>query len=286
VTLLSVEAREALSVADPTPEARAELAVLSLRWRCLADIFGHDVATSSPLMQKTCRRLCHLADVFKMPRPPALGLGTGEDWTRELLTATEALDALRRTRLAEADRGGPVRALLEALRFIASRAPQPPDPEGLDVIRRGLQALAPFLHLRAELSSLATPFREALAPDFAFLWPGEAQGDDVGVIHLSRRALLERMLRRMLSKTAIGGIHAPREQVLKGFPAHQRGLAADGLAHLVKARVAWEKSTPYGRRVALEPARIATVRGFLEGQPFGVDVLDRWVSTDAHENAA
>jgi hypothetical protein len=208
VTLLSVEAREALSVADPTPEARAELAVLSLRWRCLADIFGHDVATSSPLMQKTCRRLCHLADVFKMPRPPALGLGTGEDWTRELLTATEALDALRRTRLAEADRGGPV------------------------------------------------------------------------------RALLERMLRRMLSKTAIGGIHAPREQVLKGFPAHQRGLAADGLAHLVKARVAWEKSTPYGRRVALEPARIATVRGFLEGQPFGVDVLDRWVSTDAHENAA
>jgi hypothetical protein len=286
------EAREAAVSRAPKAERLAELRVLALRWRSLAEIVGQDSAGTEPRFTKARGVLQDALRRSGTPFMAALDAGARADWILELGRAAEDLEEARTLAREREDRARAAQVLFDDLRSLPTRSFIAEDPEAACLFRERLAELASYLPLREELGRFARPYREVLGPGFEFLWKEKGQEDGEGEEKgtrrepLSRRRLLERMLGRMVSKHAIGGVHAPVGLVLRGFPPHQAGLAKEALDAACRAGVVARKSTHYGERVYLAPALVGSVKAFLAGAPFGIATLDRWAAEGAREEAA
>lgn len=292
VRMLIDEARH-LGRSQATDLARvALLRVLTLRWRCLAEIIGQDVARTDPDLRKAYGLLKEAVQTLKAPWMEALDPRERHDWVAVLGEADEALGKIRAEEQARTDRARSVAVLFDELRSIPTRYMLPEDPEGVRLLREGVTELAAYLPLREDLARFSLPYREILGDAFDFLWLAkgrralERNGEGARSTHLSRREILDRMLGRMIAKHIIGGIHAPIEKILRGFPSHQAGQAKEALDVLCSAGLVVRKFTNYGERVYLDPEPLSTVKAFLAGGTFGIPTLDRWAATDSVSEAA
>lgn len=281
------EAREVAVSAAPQSERVADLRVLTLRWRCLAQIVGQDFARTESRFRKAFGVLRDAVRTVGALRLEALDPEARRDWVAELARAREDLDRIRAVSGERADRARGAAVLFDELRSIPARYVLPEDSEGLRLLRDGVAELAAFLPLRDELARFTLPYRAVLGGAFDFLWKEKrGEEDETRATHLTRRQILERMLGRMLSKQAIGAVHAPIELVLRGFPPHQYGLAKEALDVACLAGLVGRKGTHYGERVYLEPKLLGAAWDFCEGRTSGLAALDRWVVEDSRKDAA
>ncbi len=289
VRVLIGAARDLVHSRAATPERVAQLEVLALRWRCLAQLIGQDFVRTDPDLRKAYALLMDAARSIPADRPQALDPGARADWIAALGSAEEHWGELQAIARARAERAGITAILFDDLRSLPTRYVLPEDEEGLRLLRKGVTELAAYLPLREELAKFALPYREALGDGFGFLWKkkrprGEREETKGG--RLTRREILERMLGRMVAKHTIGAVHAPVELILRGFPPHQDDQAKEALGALCAAGLVVRKSTNYGERVFLDPGPLRCVKSFLAGGSFGIAALDLWTTRDALEEAA
>jgi hypothetical protein len=253
---------------------------------------GRDLARTDWRFRKAYGILRDALRRADAPDVTALHPESHRDWVAELGRALEDLERFRALGRERDDRARSAAVLFDELRSVPSRHLIPEDPEGVRLLREGIARLRAYLPLREELARFALPYRSVLGSAFDFLWkvksPEGGGRDPVEkkANHLTRRRILERMLGRMLSKNAIGGVHAPLELVLRGFPPHQGGLAKEALDAACQAGLVSRKGTPYGERVYLEPVHVRAARAFCKGRDFGLAALDRWVAEDERSDAA
>ncbi len=289
VRVLIDAVRDLASSRAAAPERVAELEVLALRWRCLAELIGQDLIRKDPDMRKAFALLMDAARSIPADRPNALNPDATSDWIAALGEARERLAELQETARARAERACAVAILFDDLRSLPTRYVLPEDEEGLRLLREGITGLAAYLPLREELAKFALPYREALGDGFGFLWKKKrprGEGEETKSGRLTRREILERMLGRMVAKHTIGAVHAPVELILRGFPPHQDDQAKEALGALCAAGLVVRKSTNYGERVFLDPGPLRCVKSFLAGGSFGIAALDLWTTRDALEEAA
>lgn len=80
-----------------------------------------------------------------------------------------------------------------------------------------------------------------------------------------QKALLEKLYKLRY----IGGRHTSEDNVVKGFPKHERGELKKALKELIKAGYVIPKPTSYGLEVSLNPRMIKEIRRLLEENPDG-----------------
>lgn len=286
------EARDVAASTAPHAERVAELLLLTLRWRCLAEIVGQAIARTESRFRKAFGVLRDAVRTVGAPRLEALDPHACLDWVAALAQTREELDRIRAVARERDDRARAAAVLFDELRSIPARYVLPEDPEGVRLLRDGVAELVAFLPLRDDLARFALPYRAVLGSGFDFLWNektgkgADGKGEETRAVHLTRRRLLERLLGRMLSKHAIGAVHAPIELVLRGFPPHQYGLAKEALDAACQAGLVGKKGTSYGERVFLEPALVRAARDFCQGRNSELAALDRWVAGDARRDVA
>lgn len=71
------------------------------------------------------------------------------------------------------------------------------------------------------------------------------------------------ILDRLYNLRCIGGKHTSRENVLKGFYSHERGIAEKKLDELIKRNYIIPKPTSYGEQISLNPSMIVDIKNFL-----------------------
>jgi hypothetical protein len=261
--------------------------IWAARWRIVAERVGPELTSSSYHMRKAYARIVETMNQYPGPESrffPALSRDRHHgDWEKELRDAKENLEAVSqrmlRRRTAEEE--------LDSLRSLMPEIdPATMQPDMVRVLQHKVRMIAREVSLRDDLAALfvGEGYRKLLGQDFDFLWkqengdkPEEASKD------LNRSQILWRLLKRMLSKTLIGGCHGPLEGVCSGFPEHQKGLAREAMGILIRNKVVRHRSTPYGDRVAIEPSMVTRVRTFTEAHDppsvasiFGIEDLRQW----------
>lgn len=244
----------------------------ALRWRIAADRIGQDRAPADKDMRAMYSRIMERVDRWRLPRVRGLSRDDRGAWPAIMSSCVSKLYALRSERDARMEAEG----LVEELRRHEVLAD---DPESARRFQHLVRTAARHEWLRDDIADAVSAKRGHLGPEFDFLWDGEDNGPppDQGR-RMTRREVVERMLRRMLSKAAIGECHVPAEKIHKGFPGHMKGEAKDAAEALARAGVLRYKATNYGFRVSLEPAQVEAARRFVDGGDLGLPEVDRWMT--------
>jgi hypothetical protein len=128
-------------------------------------------------------------------------------------------------------------------------------------------------HLRRELEKArALPHR-----DLSDESDDEAPGDTVGapsslapaptLDHSNpRRRVLRQMLRKLFKKGKIGASHTHEDNVYRGVPDHEKGIAKELMDLLHREGLLMPKPTATDPHVSLNPERLPEIRAILQGE--------------------
>lgn len=262
-------------------ERWTQFEIWALRWRIITARAGREVADSDNFLKKVFARIREL-----MADPsheqgwfiPALDPERSADWAAHL----EACDQKLRKLVEDRRRGEEADQALDTLaRDFAIFRTQGEDGNER-ILRHNIRTAARFEHLRDEVAELLLPMRARLEDEFGFLWkdgkPDEEPAHEPK--KLTNLEIVMRIARRMNSKGFIGGVHAPWDKVVKGFPAHDFGRAKEAVDMLVKAGVFRKKNSLIGPRVAIEPGMMFRIEALISGRLAGIPVLDEWCMKD------
>jgi hypothetical protein len=72
------------------------------------------------------------------------------------------------------------------------------------------------------------------------------------------------ILEKLIYLKCIGGRHTSKDNVIKGFPTHERGNIKKELGNLIKKGYILQKPTSYGMEVSINPKVLSEIRRFLE----------------------
>lgn len=281
VALLADMAATDLDALDPE-EREVIFRVWALRWRLTAEDVGQDRVNRDSDMRKAYARLREAMDRHHAGYIPALSQSRRDPrpaWERQLGFATREREDIRARlaarRLAE-------QKFQELVAFAAAGAPGDGD-EKVRRFRHLVRDVAKAPSMRDDLAELCAPHRTALGEEFVFLWSDDeaAPAVEKAAARLNRRDIVARVLRRMISKAAIGGCHVPLEKLYKGFPSHDQSRAKEALDLLEKIGVLRIKSTEKGPRASLEPAFVTAAEGFVAGGASGYEDLEAWCAAAA-----
>lgn len=259
------------------------LRIWSLRWRLAVDRIGNGRAAADPAVRAAYAKIIERVTRWSAPFIPCLAREREGDWAAELEAATESVE----DRLAALER------CLETIRDIAAVSllltAQTPeghdaDKDALDKLRHMVRSAATVASMRPMVAEAAAKIRARLGDEFRFLWdrsaPAPAEAEP-GREPMSRHRIAARLLRRMLSKDAIGACHVPLDMLHRGFPGDAQGEAKDVVEMLVRHGVVRRKDTGIGPRVSIEPSCVQPARAFVEaGGRLGVSALDGWIEKD------
>lgn len=248
--------------------------VWALRWRVEVEKIGAERASADRDVRGAFERIVGKATQCSMLHVRGLGSQEGGDWAEELEAATELLEE-RRAALARHD------AMVSE---IAAAVCNPEDVEGRRRLKHLVRSAAAVRTLRARVAEAAAPHREWLGEGFRFLWDDSAPNPPPPEESaLGRRDIAARLLRRMLSKDAIGGCHVPVVMLHKGFPGDAQGTAKEAIFLLANAGVLrLTKNAGTGLRASIEPASVQAARAFVEGKEFqGAPAVNEWAREEA-----
>jgi len=72
------------------------------------------------------------------------------------------------------------------------------------------------------------------------------------------------ILEKLIYLKCIGGRHTSKDNVIKGFPTHERGNIKKELGNLIKKVYILQKPTSYGMEVSINPKMLPEIRRLLE----------------------
>ncbi len=72
------------------------------------------------------------------------------------------------------------------------------------------------------------------------------------------------ILEKLLYLKCIGGRHTSKDNVIKGFPKHERGNIKKELGNLIKQGYILQKPTSYGMEVSINPMMLPEIKRLLE----------------------
>lgn len=276
VVALIQEMRTAKLDGLSSDERRNIFEIWALRWRIVGEALGQQRTSVDRDMRTGFAVLCETMQMYPGDRLyiAALKKGTVADWPNELRMAKLRLQATRDREL----RYGAVQEQFAQLKKLTLA---PGDSEGARRFRHLVRDIGRHPSMRDDLAIFCEPYRDALGDDFAFLWKNE--DDDVPAQskeRMSNRELLRRLLRRMISKTLIGGCHGPLDRVCTGFAEHDKGRAREIMNLMIRIGIVRAKRNVGEQRVAIEPAWVAACENFVAGKPFAQQAVAVWVAQD------
>lgn len=253
--------------------------VWSLRWRITGEKIGQDKVSRCREMQ-TCYAVIKTAmneNPADRHHIPALKRELQDNW-EEQLRQTKAkmkatLDSEMRFQLALEQ--------LASLKKITLNAKS--DGEDVRRYKHLVRTLAANWALRDDLAAHCAPYKALLGEEFAFLWKDGADEVEEAVVKdkLTNRDVLARLLRRMISKTLIGGCHGPLDRVCTGFPEHDKHRARHIMNLMIRVgAIRAKKNEGADVRVSIEPTYLGHCENFVAGQDFGQRAIDVWVQQD------
>lgn len=265
-------------------ERWTQFGIWSIRWRIIADRVGNDVVNGDGFL-KMCfarirERMQEFPEGFRFL--PALDGERAGDWPGLLKIHEDKIAKLledrRRAEEAEQRLGDKAEEAIHALTLRVNEFRDLHDDPGERDLRHHVRNAAKFEHLREEVAEIVSEFRPILEKEFAFLWDGGDQAEEVlqAPNKLTNQDVLSRLCRRMFSKRLIGACHGPWDRIYKGFPEHDKGRAKDGLELLARAGILRKKSTLIGFRVSIEPKMVPVVEALAQGKPSGITAVDLW----------
>ncbi len=247
----------------------------SVRWRILAESIGNPEIAPG-ILRKCYARIMEFRekrDVMSL-RLDALIRATARDWNDDLSRvrrmALEAVEKRRATAEAVIDGVG-----LAMSKYVTSKA-----PEDRRLFLHAVRDACKNEDFREEIAVVCRIVRNELETEgFGFLWDsGKSDEKPEEKEAMTRLALAQRLLRRMIRKGVIGGKHAPREMLHRGFPQNVEGEVVEFIELLERTGAMRTKNSGYGKRSALETTWVPKAERLLAGLQTGVPAVDKWCS--------
>lgn len=271
---------------DKVPQAEKEPVVTSwaIRWRILADQFGRERTKADRDAQRcygwiSGAREKHIPGIFI----PALNKDTPGDWQAILAKTNLNLLMIRSEQIkkeeAEKEWDNTVMKLADVMgvfpdfKVLQGAA----ESEEGRRFRHLLRELAKNESRRPELAELCRSYRNALEPEFSFLWKDENADDDPDCDpgkHLSNIEIVQRLLGRMIRKGIIGGRTAPTAMLLKGFPPHDLGRAKEAFDLLSKAEIIHQAKEGNVASITADVCHVA--KALVDGCKSRIAAVDEW----------
>jgi hypothetical protein len=266
----------ALSESKPVRKAFPRLAPLCLR------AFRASPQTTPPSWEFTDGILEIHAEMLRSLREAEK---RGEDAERKLEVERQRLDELRgelkqlrrenselRAERAQAER----RADALAARLEAPH-PAPDESRVAELERRLRKAEKECAHLQRELERQIAAATETARPSAPALSPAERPAPtgaaDVAEEDASdaadqnpRRRILRQLLRKLVAKGKIGASHTHEDNVYRGVPDHEKGIAKAAIDLLYREGLLLPKPTTTDTHVSLNPERTGEVYAILQGE--------------------
>jgi hypothetical protein len=284
ITMLIQEGRTAKLHEMSSDIRRLTFDQWALRWRIVGEKIGQDKVTRSREMQ-TCYAVIKTAmneNPADCHHIPALKREIQENWEEQLRQTKAKIKATQdremRFQLALEQLGSLKKLTLDAKT----------DADGLRRYKHLVRTIAVNSALRDDLAEICAPYKSLLEDEFAFLWKGDASEEaEVVKEKLTNRDVLARLLRRMISKTLIGGCHGPLDRVCTGFPEHDKHRARHIMNLMIRVgAIRAKKNEGADIRVSIEPTYVGQCENFVKGQEFGQKAIDVWVQSDTAVEAA
>lgn len=284
ITMLIQEGRTAKLHEMSSDIRRLTFDQWALRWRIVGERIGQDKVTRSREMQ-TCYAVIKTAmneNPADCHHIPALKREIQENWEEQLRQTKAKIKATQdremRFQLALEQLGSLKKLTLDAKT----------DADGLRRYKHLVRTIAVNSALRDDLAEICAPYKSLLEDEFAFLWKGDASEEaEVVKEKLTNRDVLARLLRRMISKTLIGGCHGPLDRVCTGFPEHDKHRARHIMNLMIRVgAIRAKKNEGADIRVSIEPTYVGQCENFVKGQEFGQKAIDVWVQSDTAVEAA
>jgi hypothetical protein len=247
----------------------------SVRWRILAESIGNPEIAPG-ILRKCYARIMEFREkrgVMSL-RLDALIRATVRDWNDDLARvrrmALEAVEKRRATAEAVIDGVG-----LAMSKYVTSK-----DSEDRRLFLHAVRDACKNEDFREEIAVVCRIVRNELEKEgFGFLWDsGKSDEKPEEKEAMTRLALAQRLLRRMIRKGVIGGKHAPREMLHRGFPQNVEGDVVEFIELLERTGAMRTKNSGYGKRSALETAWVPKAERLLAGLQTGVPAVDKWCS--------
>lgn len=232
-----------------------DLEELTVRWRLAVDGIPKEYLPFEARRSYAAIRDAMEADRTGSRYLPALHQGEEGDWSSVLAKVA----ANRTARKQERER-----VVQEIQTCVQSAAASPDDKEVQRKFLHAVRTAIKYEDLRPMVASLCSPWRNKMEAAGFTLWAKSAAEPTEKAKHLSNREIVERILRRMVRKAAIGGCHVPFEKLYTGFPAHDQSRAKDAIGLLKKDGILFVKSTGIGERASIDTAWVTNVKGFLD----------------------
>lgn len=263
--------------AMPSDQAWAMAEMWAVRWRIAVDRIGQDRAHADQGV-----RSCYAAIREAMRCLPsdgsrfikAIHRTQTDDWNRKLDRLSQEISDLGAAEL----RRRRTEDRFEELKALQSRYSLPEDPEGVRMLKHYAREVARDPSMREDLSAACAPWRDAMGPEFEYLWRDD-EGRDVAresKRKMTNREIIARLLNRMIKHAYIGACHGPGDKMHHGFPDHEKHRSKEALQMLMRAGVVRVKPTSIGPRVSIEPDRKPGVDAFLGGGEIGAKVVDEF----------
>lgn len=252
-------------------ERQAALTVWSTRWRILAEAAGQENIKGDRDWKAVYALLKERIAIYPLDRfIPALQRDRTAHWEGLLAQAEQELTAAKDMGVRRRE----TRCMLDEVTAMAAY-PASLDDEALKKARHLTRYVARVPSFRDDLANAVAPLREKLGSEFDFLWADDVAETKEPTAKMTRRAIVSRIVSRMISKALIGECHGPIDKIYKGFPGHDYGRAKEALDLLIREGVIRHKVTQ-GGRISLENKWVTPCEKFVAGQPLGVKSIDDW----------
>lgn len=246
----------------------------SIRWRLIAESIGNPDPAPG-LLRKCYAKIMEFREKRELTqlRLDALFRSVVKDWNDELSRVRRmALEAGEKRRAS-------IEATVDGVGQAMSKYITTKDGEDRRIFMHVVRDAAKNVDLRDEIAVICRIVKSELVSEgFGFLWDADKEEEpEPEKEAMTRLGVAQRLLRRMINKGVIGGKHAPREMLYRGFPkGTAEGMAVELIEILERAGAIRTKSSSYGKRSAVETAWVQKAQRLLAGMKSGTAMVDDW----------
>jgi hypothetical protein len=246
----------------------------SIRWRLIAESIGNPDPAPG-LLRKCYAKIMEFREKRGLTqlRLDALFRSVVKDWNDELSRVRRmALEAGEKRRAS-------IEATVDGVGQAMSKYITTKDGEDRRIFMHVVRDAAKNTDLRDEIAVICRIVKSELVSEgFGFLWDADKEEEpEPEKEAMTRLGVAQRLLRRMINKGVIGGKHAPREMLYRGFPkGTAEGMAVELIEILERAGAIRTKSSSYGKRSAVETAWVQKAQRLLAGMKSGTAMVDDW----------
>ena len=256
--------------------------VWALRWRTATETVGQERAPEDPDFRRGFAMIRERMNHYRTdmsPFIPALNPRRDSNWKQDLARAVLNLSSYRKSLQDGEVRRRECEDHLNQLKMILSDHNAISTEEIEKQVRHHIRMAVRDENLRPQIAAVCRSNRNLLEEEFKFLWVEKVEEVTEKKEHLTRRVIVERILRKMISNAAIGGSHIPMDKSHKGFPSHEQFRAKEAVDRLIRADIMKCKSSGVGDRLSIEPTVVIQVRQFLDGGTLCAPI-DDWIEEE------